>query len=181
MAQAPHFEHSHIHDWAFSKRFYWHTLAAAPTYTVLWGGLTAVGLALAVQTAMEGAVGQAVACGVAALVCLTRGFLLGWYRMRKEYRQMAAHFGKDSWHSVMRFTDDAIEMEDDGQPSGKVDWSNCRKLEDQGDWLRLIFRNDAGELYLRKQDFTVGTAAEFQSWLAEIHPEISQSAGKKKA
>ena len=81
----------------------------------------------------------------------------------------------------MRFSDDAIEMEDDGQQSGKVDWSNCRKLEDQGDWLRLIFRNDAGELYLRKQDFTVGTAAEFQAWLAGIHPEISQSAGKKKA
>ena len=175
------FEHCHTNDWAFSKSFYWHTLAAAPTYTVLWGGLTVVGLALAVQTAGEGAVGQAVVCGIAALVCLIRGFLLGWYRMRKEYRQMAANFGKESWSSTMCFTDDAIEMEDDGHPSGKVDWTNIKSLEDQGDWLRLIFRNDAGELYLRKQDFTVGTAAEFQAWLAEAHPEISQAAGKKKA
>ena len=173
------FEHCHTHDWAFSKSFYWHTLAAAPTYTVLWGGLTVVGLALAVQTAGEGAVGQAVVCGIAALVCLIRGFLLGWYRMRKEYRQMAANFGKESWSSIMCFTDDAIVMEDDGHPSGKVDWTNIKSLEDQGDWLRLIFRNDAGELYLRKQDFTVGTAAEFQSWLAEAHSEITS--GKKKA
>ena len=45
------FEHCHTHDWAFSKHFPWDTLAAAPTYTVLWGGLTAVSLALAVQTA----------------------------------------------------------------------------------------------------------------------------------
>ena len=37
------FEHCHTHDWAFSKSFYWHTLAAAPTYTVLWGGLTEFG------------------------------------------------------------------------------------------------------------------------------------------
>ena len=173
------FEHCHTHDWAFSKSFYWHTLAAAPTYTVLWGGLTVVGLALAVQTAGEGAVGQAVVCGIAALVCLIRGFLLGWYRMRKEYRQMAANFGKESWSSIMCFTDDAIVMEGDGHPSGKVDWTNIKSLEEQGEWLRLIFRNDAGELYLRKQDFTVGTAAEFQSWLAEVHSEISQTSGKK--
>ena len=84
-----------------------------------------------------------------------------------------------AYSNLMRFTDDAIEMEDDGQPSGKVDWTNIKSLEDQGDWLRLIFRNDAGELYLRKQDFTVGTAAEFQSWLAEVHSEISQTSGKK--
>ena len=45
------FEHCHTHDWAFSKHFPWDPLAAAPTYTVLWGGLTAVSLALAVQTA----------------------------------------------------------------------------------------------------------------------------------
>ena len=173
------FEHRHVHDWAFSKSFYWHTLAAAPTYTVLWGGLTAVGLALAVQTVREGSVGQGAVCGIAALVCLIRGFLMGWYRMRKEYRQMADHFGKDSWESVMRFSDEGIEMEDDGRESGKVDWSNCQRLEDQGSWLRLIFRNNAGELYLRKQDFTTGTAADFQAWLAEIHPEISQSSWKK--
>ncbi len=81
----------------------------------------------------------------------------------------------------MHFDDDAIEMQDDGHPSGKVDWTNTKNLEDQGDWLPLIFQNDAGALYLRKQDFTAGTAAEFQPWLAEAHPKISQAAGKKKA
>ena len=35
----------------------------------------------------------------------------------------------------------------------------CQRLEDQGGWLRLVFRNNAGELYLRKRDFTTGTAA----------------------
>lgn len=175
------FEHRHVHDWTFSKSFYWHTLATAPSYTVLWGGLTAVGMALAVQTAREGAVGQAIACGIAALACFGRGFLLGWYNLRKEYRKMAAHFGKDSWESVMRFSSEGIEMEDDGRDTAKVDWSHCQRLEDQGDWLRLIFRNNAGELYLRKKDFIVGTAAEFRAWLAEEHPEISQTAGKKKA
>ena len=175
------FEHRHLHNWAFTKRFYWQTLATAPAYTTLWSGLTAVGLILAVQTAREGSVGHAVVCGIAALVCLVRGFLLGWYRMRKEYRQLAAHFGKDSWESVVRFSEDGIEMSDDGRESAKVDWSTFQRLEDQGTWLRLVFRNNAGLLYLRKQDFTVGTAAEFQSWLAEVHPEISQTAGKKKA
>ena len=173
------FEHRHTQDWAFLKHFYWHTLAAAPIYVVLWGGLTAVGLALAVQTVREGSVGQGIACGAAALVCLVRGFLWGWYRLRKEHKEMSARFGKDSWESVMRFTDDAILMEDDGRESGEVDWSNCQRLEDQGGWLRLVFRNNAGELYLRKRDFTTGTAAEFQSWLAEAHPEIQQSSGKK--
>ena len=109
------FEHRHTQDWAFLKRFYWHTLAAAPIYVVLWGGLTAVGLALAVQTVREGSVGQGIACGAAALVCLVRGFLWGWYRLRKEHKEMSTRFGKDSWESVMRFTDDAILMEDDGR------------------------------------------------------------------
>ena len=75
MAKELRFEHRHVQDWAFLKSFYWHTLAAAPTYVVLWGGLTAAGLALAVQTAREGAAGQAVVCGIAALACLVRGFL----------------------------------------------------------------------------------------------------------
>ena len=181
MAKELRFEHRHVQNWAFLKSFYWHTLSAAPTYVVLWGGLTAAGLALAVQTAREGAAGQAVVCGIAALACLVRGFLWGWYRMRKEHREMCARFGKDSWESVMRFYDDSIVMTDDGQESGEIHWSNCQRLEDQDGWLRLIFRNNAGELYLRKQDFTTGTAAEFQSWLAEVHPEISQGSGKKKA
>ena len=94
---------------------------------------------------------------------------------------MCARFGKDSWESAMRFYDDSIVMTDDGQESGEIHWSNCRRLEDQDGWLRLIFRNNAGELYLRKQDFTTGTAEEFQSWLAEVHPEISQGSGRKKA
>ena len=181
MAKELRFEHRHVQNWTFLKSFYWHTLAVAPTYVVLWSGLTAVGLALAVQTAREGSAGQAVACGIAALACLVRGFLWGWYRMRKEHREMCAHFGKDSWESVMRFYDDTIVMTDDGQESGEIHWSNCQRLEDQDGWLRLIFRNNAGELYLRKQDFTTGTAEEFQSWLAEVHPEISQGSGRKKA
>ena len=168
------FEHRHLHSWRFLLSFYWHTLAVSPIYIILWGGLTAVGAVLAAGSAAEGSWGMAAACGIAALVCFLRGFLLGLIRLRRGFREVARQYGKDSWESVMRFDDGGIEMEDDGRATAKVFWTDCQRLEDQGAWLRLIFRNGRGELYLRKQDFTAGTAAEFQAWLKEDHPEIGQ-------
>ena len=58
--------------------------------SVLWGGLTAVGLALAVQTAREGAVGQAIAYLVAppveAVVALDAALKAAEVRLTELYR-----------------------------------------------------------------------------------------------
>ena len=74
----------------------------------------------------------------------------------------------------MRFGEN-IEMLDDDRITAEVEWSDCRKLEDQGSWLRLELRDGWGALFLRKADFSKGTAAEFCAWLAQEHPEIPQS------
>ena len=123
------FEHRHTHDQAFLRSFYWHSLTLSPSYMLLWAGLFAVGMVLAVQSIREGAKGTGLLCGVAALVCLLRGFLVGWIRLQREYKTMAKEYGKDGW----------------------------------------------GALFLRKADFSKGTAAEFCAWLAQEHPEIPQS------
>lgn len=107
-------------------------------------------------------------------MCLVRGFIAGWVRLLREYNGMVKEYGKDGWESVMRFGD-KIEMLDDGRTTAEVEWSDCRKLEDQGAWLCLEFRDGLGSLFLRKSDFSKGTAAEFCDWLAQEHPEIKQS------
>lgn len=168
------FEHRHTHDQAFLRSFYWHSLTLSPSYMLLWAGLFAVGMVLAVQSIREGAKGTGLLCGVAALVCLLRGFLAGWIRLQREYKTMAKEYGKDGWESVMRFGEN-IEMLDNDRTTAEVEWSDCRKLEDQGSWLRLEFRDGLGALFLRKADFSKGTAAEFCAWLAQEHPEITQS------
>ena len=154
------FEHRHTHDQAFLRSFYWHSLTLSPSYMLLWAGLFAVGMVLAVQSIREGAKG--------------RGFLVGWIRLQREYKTMAKEYGKDGWESVMRFGEN-IEMLDDDRTTAEVEWSDCRKLEDQGSWLRLELRDGWGALFLRKADFSKGTAAEFCAWLAQEHPEIPQS------
>ena len=83
------FEHRHTHDQAFLRSFYWHSLTLSPSYMLLWAGLFAVGMVLAVQSIREGAKGTGLLCGVAALVCLLRGFLVGWIRLQREYKTMA--------------------------------------------------------------------------------------------
>ena len=90
------FEHRHTHDQAFLRSFYWHSLTLSPSYMLLWAGLFAVGMVLAVQSIREGAKGTGLLCGVAALVCLLRGFLVGWIRLQREYKTMAKEYGKDS-------------------------------------------------------------------------------------
>lgn len=168
------FEHRHTHNWRFLLGFYGHALTVSPTYLILWGALTAVGAVLAAGSASEGSWGVAAACAAAALLCLLRGFLLGLINLRREFKKAAAEYGKDSWESTMRFDETGIRMEDDGRATATVDWSDCQRLEEQGAWLRLVFHGGV-ELYLRKQDFTAGTAAEFQFWLKAEHPEIIQS------
>ena len=64
-------------------------------------------------------------------MCLVRGFIAGWVRLLREYNGMVKEYGKDGWESVMRFGD-KIEMLDDGRSTAEVEWSDCRKLEDQG-------------------------------------------------
>ena len=168
------FEHRHTQSWRFLLRFYGHSLTASAAYLILWGGLSAVGIVLAAGSASEGAWGMAAACAAVALLCLLRGFLLGLIRLRRDFKKTAAEYGKDSWESVMRFDDTGIRMEDNGRPTAEVAWSDIQKLEERGAWLRLTFRGVA-ELYLRKGDFTSGTAAEFQTWLKAEHPEIVQT------
>ena len=53
------FEHRHTHDQAFLRSFYWHSLTLSPSYMLLWAGLFAVGMVLAVQSIREGAKGTA--------------------------------------------------------------------------------------------------------------------------
>ncbi len=168
------FEHRHIHSWRFLLGFYGHALTVSPVYLIIWGALTAVGAVLAVGSASEGSWGMAAACALVALLCLLRGFLLGLINLRRGFQKTAAEYGKDSWESVIRFDDTGIHMEDDGRATAKAEWVDCRRLEEQGAWLRLIF-GGGGELYLRKQDFSTGTAAEFQAWLKAEHPEIVQT------
>lgn len=168
------FEHRHTHDRKFLRSFYWHSLSLSPVYMVVWAGLFVLGMVFAVQTIREGSRGTGLLCGVAALVCLVRGFIAGWVRLLREYNGMVKEYGKDGWESVMRFGD-KIGMLDDGRSTAEVEWSDCRKLEDQGAWLCLEFRDGLGSLFLRKSDFSKGTAAEFCAWLAQEHPEIKQS------
>ncbi|MEG1593069.1 MAG: hypothetical protein RR350_01580, partial [Oscillibacter sp.] len=110
-------------------------------------------------------------------LCLYRGFLRGWIHLRADFKQSAERYGKDRWEVVARFGD-AIDLTEDNEFSFQLEWRCCQQVKEGGDWLCL--EGEFAPLYLKKSAFTVGTAEEFQQWLAEVHPEISQSKKRKR-
>lgn len=166
------FENRHIHDPAYLKAYYLHTLRTVPRGLVIWSVLAAVCLLLGIRSAGRSTV-LAVVYGALTVMCLLRGLLGGWIGLRESYQRACAQYGKNSWESVVELGP-CIRLTDDGKKSVEIDWSNCERLDDQGSWLRLRLRGRRGELHLRKADFTVGTAQAFREWLAKTHPEIIQ-------
>ena len=173
------FEYRHLQTMESAWKLYRHALRRGPWVVAVWGILTVLCLVMTVQCFLGGGSGAVGALYlVLTLLCVYRGFFSVPLRLRSSFKKRAAQQGTKQWEEILRFGE-AIEITDGRNPPAKVEWSGCEGVEDQGDWLKLCFREHRLVLYMEKKDFTVGTAEKFVGWLAETHPEIRLSGPKK--
>ena len=171
-----YFENRHIHDLAYLKEYYLHTIKTVPKGLILWLVLAAGCLVFLVVDLMAGNFIMSIVYVALAALCLLRGFLGEWLQLRQSYLKAASKYEKASWETVVTLGED-ICLTDDGRQSMHIDWRNCQQLRQSGGWIHLRMRDRMGELRIRKSDFTVGTAEAFCQWLAQTHPEIRQRGG----
>ena len=167
------FENRHVQDWYYVRQLYKHTTKNRMPLRVIWCIMSLVSLILLVIHFRTGGYGFAFFFLLLTLFCLFQGLFLGQLRLRRSFNKTMAAHGRRSWESVARFGQ-TVEIQDGNGYAFQSEWRFCEQIEDQGDWLRLCFKGKLPKFYLRKEDFTIGSAPEFLAWMAREHPEVRQ-------
>ena len=142
------FEYRHLQTMENAWKLYRHALRRGPWVVAVWGILTVLCLVMTVQCFLGGGSGAVGALYlVLTLLCVYRGFFSVPLRLRSSFKKRAAQQGTKQWEEILRFGE-AIEITDGRNPPAKVEWSGCEGVEDQGDWLKLCFREHRLVLYM---------------------------------
>lgn len=167
------FENRHVQDWYYVRQLYHHTTKKRIPLVILWCLMSLACLGMLVIHFRTGSPLYGLFFLALMLFCLFQGLFMGQIRLRRSFNKTMASHGRRSWESVARFGE-TVEVQDGNGFSFQSEWRFCDRVEDQGAWLRLCFQGKLPKFYLRKADFTVGSAEDFLEWLSVEHPEVKQ-------
>lgn len=138
-------------------------------FPVLWVIFGLYFLFCAVVGAMNSSMPQFIYGAILLLLCCYMAFIRPGTCAEKTYTRLCGLHGGETWECSYRFGVDVMLTE--GAESVKYDWAEISKIAENSKYYIIRVKRTTS-IFLDKESFTVGSAADFISYVRKVHPYI---------